>query len=228
MEPMWHAGLSQSRPQPGAPPGCPCRTSWLSKAQVGWESPSPPLLGHTAGQKWGILLPILNAAPSPMSSRTPVGEEPKQNCRGTAVPTACQPAWPHFPARWRPGRAASGTHPAQDPAPGSKTLYSPPPPAAAHGAWGHGRDSRGRAEHAAQPRLPGEASARLTYFSFRITCFHFPSPWLGPPARPQPCQVTPPALGAQGTWAPQLLPHEHACKLATHPRTQSMAGVWVR
>lgn len=147
-------------------------------------------------------------APSPLCPWCPCGDACGRGTEakppGLAVPTVCQPARLRSPACRRPGQAAPGTHPAQDPAPGSRTPYSPPPPAAAHGARGRGGDSRGRAEHAAQPRLPGEASARLTYFSFRITCFHFPSPRLGPPARPWPHQVTPPATGAQ---ALRLPPH---------------------
>lgn len=46
-------------------------------------------------------------------------------------------------------------------------------PAAAHGARSS-RDSLAALRGVPQPPA-GEASARLTYFSFRITCFHFPS-----------------------------------------------------
>ena len=84
-------------------------------------------------------------------------------------------------------------HPVAQRAGGTRTPPShhhhppPPPPltaACSRCPWGRSGDGRGSAEHA-QLSLPGEASA-LTYFSFRITCFHFPSPRLSPPPAPLP------------------------------------------
>lgn len=141
-------------------------------------------------------------------------------CRAHCVPASLaallSPPAPRAGSVWHP--------PCPGPSARQQDPYSPPPPAAAHGARGHGGDSQGKAEHAEQTRLPGEASTRLTYFSFRITCFHFPSPRLGPPTHPQPQRVMPLALGARAAQAQQLPPHQRACELATQPRTWSVAG----
>ncbi|XP_054252913.1 basic proline-rich protein-like [Indicator indicator] len=126
-----------------------------------------------------------------------------------AVPTVCQPAWPRSPVYQRLAPTLPRTqHLAAGPLP-PPVLTAP----SSRCPWGlgtrWGQPGQSGAEHAEQPRLPGEASARLTYFSFRITCFHFPSPATAPvpPASPQPA---PPShatgsrwhRGTQGPWLP--------------------------
>lgn len=77
-----------------------------------------------------------------------------------------------------------GTPPAWDPVPGSRTPLPTTHSTCCPRGLATGQRQLDRAEHTVQARLRGEARAHLTYFSFRITCFHFPSPWLVPlPAR---------------------------------------------
>lgn len=188
-------------------------------APEGQESPSPPHL-----------------SPQSRTSSCPSSPQPPVLLRGTRHGdnqgqhrSRAAKASPRSLAHWHPAWAAPSACTARDPAPRGRTPYSPLPPAAAHGAWGRGGDSQGRAEHAAQPSLPGEASARLTYFSFRITCFHFPSPRLGPPARPQPRQVTPAAPQGHGAPGPAA-PHGTGVHVAgsAAPGARSAAGPWAR